>query len=93
MDTPPKLRTIIKRQEFRVALGNVSRTSFWRLETTDPGFPKAVQISPHVDGFYLDEAAHYIESRQRKRERKTSSDNIASKLNDRRELKPGRAQP
>ncbi len=66
MDTPPKLRTIIRRDAFRVALGNVSRTSFWRLEKNDPEFPKAVQISPSMDGFYLDEAAQYIESRSRK---------------------------
>lgn len=59
MESPKTLRVMVRRSGLRKALGDISRTSMWRLEKTDPDFPKPVQIGPNLEAFFADEVAAY----------------------------------
>jgi predicted DNA-binding transcriptional regulator AlpA len=45
-----------------------SRNHVRRLEATEPGFPRHVQISKHRIAWIEDEVDHYVESRMAQRE-------------------------
>jgi predicted DNA-binding transcriptional regulator AlpA len=60
------MKRLISQTELRARMGNIGRTTLWRLQTSDPTFPTQVEISPGRSGFYEDEVEAYIASRPRK---------------------------
>jgi len=60
------MKRLISQTELRARLGNIGRTTLWRLQVSDPAFPAPVEISPGRSGFYEDEVEAYIASRPRK---------------------------
>lgn len=56
-------RQIIRRSAFRKMLGDISETTFWRL-SKEPDFPQKIMLSKRLVGYYADEAAEYLNSRQ-----------------------------
>jgi predicted DNA-binding transcriptional regulator AlpA len=58
-------KTLVTRREGRRRAGNISRTSEHRLLKQDPSWPRPVEITPGLTGYYLDELEAWIESRPR----------------------------
>ena len=65
--SPSRRKRIIGRREFRKRLGNISRTTEFRLSKSDPAFPQLIQVTPGLKGFFEDEADAYIAARPRVR--------------------------
>ena len=63
--SPSRQKRIIGRREFRKRLGNISRTTEFRLSKSDPAFPRLVQVTPGLTGFFEDECNDYIAARPR----------------------------
>jgi predicted DNA-binding transcriptional regulator AlpA len=64
--SPAKQTQIISRREFRKRLGDISRTTEFRMREADPNFPQVVWITPGKSGYFEDEAAAYIRARPRR---------------------------
>jgi len=63
LNTHPKHRRfLMTRQQVATELG-VSMTTLWRLEQT-PGFPKRVNRSKRLVGYFSDEIQNHIDSQQ-----------------------------
>ncbi len=58
--SPARQKRVISRREFRRRLGNISRTTEFRISKGDPAFPQLVQMTPGMTGYYEDEADAYI---------------------------------
>ncbi len=65
--SPTRQKRIISRREFRKRLGDISRTTEFRLSKSDPNFPQLVWMSPGLSGYFEDEAEVYIGARPRRR--------------------------
>lgn len=60
------MKRLISLTELRARMGDIGRTTLWRLQKQDPDFPVLVEISRGRTGVYEDEAEAYIASRPRK---------------------------
>lgn len=57
------MKRLISPTELRARLGNIGRTTLWRLQQSDPAFPQARLITPGRVGFDEAEAELYISQR------------------------------
>jgi predicted DNA-binding transcriptional regulator AlpA len=57
------MKRLISPTELRVRLGNIGRTTLWRLQQHDPDFPKARAITPGRVGFDEAEVELFISQR------------------------------
>lgn len=56
--------TLMSDDEIRKALGNISRSTLWRLRQSDPEFPPAIRITPGLNRTSRRRFAAYLGKRQ-----------------------------
>ncbi len=63
--TNATLRTVISKARVCSVCGGISTATLYRWVANDPSFPKQVQLGPRRVGWYADEVAAWLGSRQR----------------------------